>query len=383
MARPIEDNPSSQIQHRVPVPLASRVPFPVPPQPRPRKRPAPMTVSNDARVLERLEANQAPFPPYNAAPPLPVIPEYPFDPFIRQLPLPDPVRIDQNGGPTEPFQPPSGDPVSNLKSSLQEAFGVSPVTAPPITHNVPVQPFNEQPQALSMATPKTHELSAQRFNEQSDVPLTANSKPRESPVQSYRERSEALSTAAPNDYGLPVLPSREESRILSEPQQPPPRRQNGNIQQTKIAQPQKKRRKDDEWYDVPRPVYVGPNVQPHQLPGNPMPAARLGLGAPPGLGLQPRVFMSGPTVQASQQQAGRDRRGSVNYRETPQTPRRGSLKNTYSDNEPSEKLWVGNLTDKDSAEALVPLFGPLGGMRISPLKRSNINDNNAWFTFVT
>ena len=327
VAAPLEGNPSSQIHSHLPshleVPLSNRVAFPVPPQPRPRKAPIPMAVSNDARVLERLEANGAgpPFPSYDAAPTLQVIPES-FSPFLSQLPVP-------GFGPADPTKDPS---------SAQRHPSAEQIASPGVVHG------------QNRGVP----------------PSAAISNPREAQI--------------PAQY--------EQSSISRQPQRPPPRHKNDSTQDANVSHPMLVSGQSQSYrppqayppYPLPQPIYYGPQVQPHQLQNHLIPAIL------PSTDGQRRTSGKRQAGRPSQGYSGGDRRGSVNPYEFAQTPRRRERDSEFAGNESdiiSEKLWVGNLTREDSAEGLVPVFAPLGGCRISPLKESaTIRPPFNWYTFV-
>lgn len=323
VARPLEGNPSSQIQRHLPVSLADRMPYSLPPQPqpqpRPRRPPPPMPVSNDARVLERLEANEHafPIPVHNEGPPLPAIPEERSTTFVDRLPDPSIPPSFLNQGPVNPPQPPPAEQIPG-------------------------------PQSFNQPIPNLH------------VPPTS---------------------VTLNAQAIQCPTSNEQSVSLLQPPPAPPRRRSGNTQQPQIVSPPPLPEQPLLYHPphaysnpLPRPIYYGPSVQPHQLPGFP--------GLPPPTSSQQRTITGNHAGRASQQRAGRDRRGS-HSREASYTPQRRSGERTYSDDRPSEKLWVGNLTEGDTPDVLVPIFAPLGAQTISPLRKSpKVPGLHAYYTFI-
>ena len=326
VAAPLEGNPSSQIHCHLPshleVPLSNRVAFPVPPQPRPRRAPIPMAVSNDARVLEKMEANDAgpPFPSYNTAPTLQVIPES-FSPFLKQLPVPGFGPADPTRDPSSAQRHPSADRIAGPWVANGQNRGVPP------------------PAAIS--------------------------DPREAQI--------------PAQY--------EQSSISRQPKRPPPRHWNDSTQGVNVSNPMLVSGQSQSYrpphayppYPLPQPIYYGPQIQPHQLQRHPIPAIL------PSTDGQRRTSGKSQAGRPSQGYSGGDRRGSVNPCDA-QTPRRHEKDSQSAGNESeiiSEKLWVGNLTKDDSAEGLVAVFAPLGGCRISPLKKSTaLRHPFNWYTFV-
>ena len=321
VSRAFEGNPLSQVQTRLAVPLSNRVPFPVPPQPRPRRLPAPMAVSNDARVLESLEAFERPFASYNATPTLPVIPES-FSPFLEQLPkIPNFRPPSPNNGRSSIHRHPSAEQISSPRLGSGQPLGVPPAKDSPNTTGFQVHPQDEQ----------------------SGVPWQAQFPPQRHPSGKMRS-SNAVTP-------MPVSGQIQSYR--------PPHAYN---------------------YPLPQPIYYGPQVQRNQLQNYPMPA---GL---PTLGSQRKQSGGSQSGQVGQKPGNKDRRGSATSGEVRQIPQHRDRESSFSGDRPplqADKLWVGNLSERDPVEALVNMFAPLGAYRISPLRKSLKSSSPfRWFTFI-
>lgn len=325
VARNLEGNPSSQIQSRIPsqlaVQLSHRVQFPLPPQPRPRRLPVPMPVSNDARVLERLEAQEASIPPYSAVPLLPVIPEQQsFSPLIRGLPVPN--------------------------IALAESI-------------------TDQPRA-HLPTP----------TEQMSAPY----------VGSGQAPAGQLVKASPNTGGFLERVNNASVALQWQVQLPLQQQSDGNIRYSNQAIPmlpvqlQSYRPPHAYNHPPPQPIYYGPQVQPHQLQNY---ATSAGV---PSISNQRQYSVASQSGQSGQKFVGKERRGSGASRDTPQSPQHRKKGHSSSGNQPQfvgDKLWVGNLSEHDTTQALVSIFGPLGGYEMSPMRNSSQRPGpNTYFIFV-
>lgn len=328
VARTLDGNPSSQIQSRIPsqlaVQLSHRVQFPLPPQPRPRRAPVPMPVSNDARVLERQEAQEASIPSYSAMPVLPVIPEQQsFSPLIRGLPVPN---INTTSTDTFTEQPQTHRPAPAAQTSVPyigngQAPTVQPAKASPNTGGFPGQ-MNNAPIGLQW---------------QLQIP------PQQQPDYNTRSANPAI----------PMLPLQSQLYRPSPAYGHPP----------------------------PQPIYYGPQVQPHQLQNYAM------LAGVSSVGNQRLYSVTSQSGQSDQKYVGKERRGSGASRDAPQSPQRRRKGCSSSGNSPQfvgDKLWVGNLSEHDTTQALVSIFGPLGGYEMSPMRKSPGKGPglNAYYTFV-
>lgn len=91
--------------------------------------------------------------------------------------------------------------------------------------------------------------------------------------------------------------------------------------------------------------------------------------------------------QPGQKYVGKERRGSGASRDKPRSPQHRKNGRSSSGNPPpflGDKLWVGNLCEHDTTQALVSIFAPLGGYEMKPLRKSSYKwaSPNGYFTFV-
>lgn len=326
VARILDGNPSSQIRSRIPsqlaVQLSHRVQFPVPPQPRPRRTPVPMPVSNDARVLERLEEQEASIPPYSAVPFMPLVPEQQsFSSLIRGLPVPNITSTDTITDQPHAHRPAPAGQMSVPYIGNGQAPSVQPAKAGPNKEGLPGQASN--------------------------APVRLQWQMQVQPQQQldYNPRS--------SKPAIPMLPV--QSQVYGPPHA--------------YSHPS------------PQPIYYGPQVQPHQLQNYAM------LPSVSSISSQRLYSVPSQSGQPGQKYVGKERQGSGASRDTPRSPQHRRDGRSSSGNAPQfvgDKLWVGNLSQYDTTEALVSIFAPLGGYEMRPMRKSSTKGGgpNGFYTFV-
>ena len=131
----------------------------------------------------------------------------------------------------------------------------------------------------------------------------------------------------------------------------------------------------------PKPIYYGPQVQPHQLQ-NYTPLAGVSSN-----GSQPLYPVPSQSGQSGHRYADKERRSSGASRDNPRSPQYRKNGRSSSGNAPpfvGDKLWVGNLCEHDTTQALVSIFAPLGGYEMRPMRKSSTKGAgpNGYHTFV-